>query len=135
VVVLGTPHLSSIEHLKPEWLEPIVLRLAAWKPQQIMIEGLSGPECFLLRRYQRSWPETADGYCKRVESIAAQAAKTTGLNMPAAEAASEEAVRKLGSSSTPEDRRRMALLFAAAGNLGSAATQWLRLPATVCRSV
>ena len=128
LLVLGTPHLSGIEHLKPEWLDPLLGRLADWKPQQIMIEGLSGPECYLLRRYEKSWPETADGYCKRVESIAALAAKATGLDMPAAEAAAEEAVAKLGPSSTPGERRRAAALFAAAGNLGSAATQWLRLP-------
>jgi hypothetical protein len=130
VVVLGTPHLSGIEHLKPEWLEPLLGKLGAWKPQQIMIEGLSGPECYLLRRYEKSWPETADGYCQRVERTAVLGAKATGLDMPAAEAASEEAVRKLGPSSTPAERRRMAALFAAAGNLGSAATQWLRLPVT-----
>jgi hypothetical protein len=134
VVVLGTPHLSEIEHLRPEWLEPLLGRLAAWKPRQIMIEGLSGPECYLLRRYEKNWPETADSYCSRVEMVAASAAKATGLDMPAAEAAGEEAVRKLGPSSTAADRRRMAALFAAAGNLGSAATQWLRLPAAERRA-
>jgi len=127
VVVLGTPHLSTIEHLQSEWLEPLLGRLASWKPQQIMIEGLSGPECYLLRRYEKSWPETANSYCKRVEVISALAAKSTGLDMPAAEAAAEQAVRKLGPGSTSGDRRRAATLFAAAGNLGSAATQWLRL--------
>jgi hypothetical protein len=47
--------------------------------------------------------------------------------MPAAEAAAEKAVGELSRSSTPAEHRRMASLFAAAGNLGSAATQWLRL--------
>jgi hypothetical protein len=134
VVVLGTPHLSEIEHLRPEWLEPLLGRLADWKPGQIMIEGLSGPECYLLRRYEKNWPETADGYCSRVESVAGLGAKATGLDMPAAEAAAEEAVGKLGPASKPGDRRRMAALFAAAGNLGSAATQWLRLPAAERRA-
>lgn len=127
VLVLGTPHLSGIQKLQPQWLEPLLGRLAAWKPQLITIEGLSGPECFLLRRYERSWPETADDYCSRVESLAALASKTTGLDMPAAEAAAEVAVAKLGPATTPAERRQMAALFAAAGNLGSAATQWLRL--------
>lgn len=134
VVVLGTPHLSGIEHLRAEWLEPLLSRLAAWEPQQIMIEGLSGPECYMLRRYEKSWPETADSYCKRVETVVALGAKATGLDMPAAEAAAEAAVRKLGPSSGSAERRRTAALFAAAGNLGSAATQWLRLPASERRA-
>ncbi|TMJ13307.1 MAG: hypothetical protein E6G94_12190 [Alphaproteobacteria bacterium] len=128
MLVLGTPHLSGVDGLRPEWLEPLLGRLAAWKPQLITIEGLSGPECFLLRRYDKSWPQTADDYCARVESVGGLAAKSTGLDMPAAEAAAEQAVRALGPSSTPADHRHMAALFAAAGNLGSAATQWLRLP-------
>lgn len=128
VVVLGTPHLSGIDHLRAEWLEPLLGRLAAWKPQQIMIEAVSGFECYLLRRYDKSWPDAANDYCSRVESIAGLAAKATGLDMPAAEAEAEKAVRKLGPDSAPGERRRMAALFAAAGNLGSAATQWLRLP-------
>jgi hypothetical protein len=127
VLVLGSPHLSGIEHLQPQWLEPLLGRLAAWKPTVITIEGLSGPECDLLRRYEKSWPGTADDYCRRVESVAALAAASTGLDRPAAEAAAEAAVAGLGPSSTPAERRRAAALFAAAGNLGSAAVQWLRL--------
>jgi hypothetical protein len=53
--------------------------------------------------------------------------KATGLDMPAAEAAAEEAVAKIGRASPPGERRRLTALFAAAGNIGSAATQWLRL--------
>jgi hypothetical protein len=128
VVVLGTPHLSGIEHLRAEWLNPLLDRLGKWQPKIITIEGLSGPECYLLRAYVRSWPDTADSYCKGVERIAALGAKATGLNMPAAEAEAEVFVAKLKPDSPAADRRRMAAVFAAAGNLGSAAVQWLRLP-------
>src|SRR5687768_9674449 len=62
VLVLGTPHLSGIQKLQPQWLEPLLGRLAAWKPELITIEGLSGPECYLLRRYEKSWPDTANDY-------------------------------------------------------------------------
>jgi hypothetical protein len=127
VVILGTPHLSAIEHLRPQWLEPLLDRLAAWQPQLIAIEGLSGPECYLVRAYEKSWPDTADSYCKTVEKIVALAAKSTGLDMPAAEAQAEIAAGKLTPNSTAADRRQMAALFAAAGNIGSAAVQWLRL--------
>jgi hypothetical protein len=127
VLVLGTPHLSGIETLKSEWLSPLLDRLAAWKPQLITIEGLSGPECFLLRRYEKSWPDTANDYCSRTEMLAALAGKTTGLDMPAAEAAAELAVARIGPEATPADHRHLAALFSAAGNVGSAAVQWLRL--------
>ena len=120
VLVLGTPHLSAIGHLRPEWLTPLLDRLAAWKPQVIAMEGLSGPECYLLRRYEKTWPDTADSYCARSERISGLAAKTTGLDMPAAEAAVEEAIAKLGPAPTPAARRRLAALFSAAGNVGSA---------------
>ena len=128
VVVLGTPHLSGIEHLRPEWLSPLLERLALWQPQTITIEALSGAECFLLRAYEKSWPESANSYCKGVERVVALGAKATGLTMPAAEAEAEVAIQKLTSHSAPAERRRMAALFAASGNLGSAAVQWLRLP-------
>lgn len=129
VVVLGTPHLSGIGHLRPEWLDPLLDRLAVWEPRLITIEGLSGPECYLLRAYEKSWPETADSYCKTVEKLVALAATSTSLDMPAAEAEAEIAVGKLTPNSTAAERRRLAALFAAAGNLGSAAVQWLRLDA------
>ncbi|MFD1610731.1 DUF5694 domain-containing protein [Sphingomonas tabacisoli] len=127
VAVLGTPHLSGIETLKPEWLAPLLDRLAAWRPQVITIEGLSGPECYLLRRYEKSWPDTANDYCARVEKVAGLAATATGLDMPAAEAAAEAAVGKIGPNAGPAEHRHLAALFAAAGNLGSASVQWLRL--------
>ena len=53
---------------------------------------------------------------------------STGLDMPAAEAAAEEAVAKLGPDPAPSARRHLAALFAGSGNLGSATVQWLRLP-------
>lgn len=127
VVVLGSPHLSGIEAVRPDWLGPLLDRLAAWRPEVITIEGLSGPECRLLRLYEKSWTGSADSYCKRVERLAAAGGKATGLDMPAAEAAAEEAVAKMRPSAPPGERRKLAALFAAAGNLGSAATQWLRL--------
>ena len=127
VLVLGSPHLSGIEHLKQDWMAPLLDRLAAWGPRIITIEGLSGPECFLLRRYEKTWPGTADDYCARVEKVAALGKASTGLDMPEAEAAAETMVAKLSPASSSAEHRRMAAVFAAAGNLGSAATQWLRL--------
>jgi hypothetical protein len=52
VLVLGTPHLARMpDTFRPEQLAPVLDRLAAWKPQLITIEGLSGPQCEYLRRY------------------------------------------------------------------------------------
>ncbi|NNM76089.1 hypothetical protein HJG53_04095 [Sphingomonas sp. ID1715] len=128
VAVLASPHLSGIEHLQQGWMEPLLDKLAAFGPQLIAIEGLSGPECFLLRHYEKSWPGTADDYCRRIEAIAALGKAANGLDMPAAEAAAEQALAQLGTNPAPSARRRLAGLFASAGNIGSAATQWLRLP-------
>lgn len=127
VVVLGSPHLSGIGHLRAEWLNPLLDRLAGWKPQLIAIEALSGPECSQLRAYAKAWPDTADSYCRAVERTAGLAAKAIGLDMPEAEAQAEVAVAKLSPRSLPGERRHMAALFAAAGNHGSAVVQWLRL--------
>ena len=128
VMVLGTPHLSGIEKLDPAWLAPLLDRLAAWKPALITIEGLSGPECFLLRHYEKSWPDTANSYCPRSEKMAALAMAETGFDMPASEAAAEAAVAALGAAPPPSARRQLAALFSGSGDISSALVQWLRLP-------
>ena len=66
--------------------------------------------------------------------LASVAGKTTGLDMPAAEAAAELAVARIGPEATPAEHRHLAALFSAAGNVGSAAVQWLRLARTERRA-
>jgi hypothetical protein len=53
VLVLGSPHLSQLPNqLDPALLEPLLKRLAAFKPDVITVEGLSGEECDALLRFK-----------------------------------------------------------------------------------
>jgi len=52
VLVLGSVHLSGMpKGFKPESLDPVLDRLAAFKPDVITIEALSGEECDLAARH------------------------------------------------------------------------------------
>ena len=124
LLVLGTPHLSGLpDSFKPESLDPLLARLAAWKPGIITIEGLSGTDCELLIRYKPLYPGAAD-YCW--DPSAAQ--KIVGLDMVAATVEADKLLGAWPASPAPADRRRLAALFLAGGEPASALVQWLRLP-------
>jgi len=124
VMILGSPHLSALPaSFEPANLRALLDRLEGWQPQAIAIEALSGPQCDLMRRYPARYRETVEGYCW--DPAPAQAA--TGLDVAAATA---EAVRLLTAwpaEPTPNQRRRLAAVFLAAGDQVSALVQWLRL--------
>lgn len=122
VAVLGVPHFSNLpDRFDPARIEPVLARLKAWAPDAIAIEALSGLQCDALRRYPTRYQQTVDTYC----ADPADARAATGLDVPAAMAAAE---RMLAAGvSTPAERRRLAALFLAAGEGGSALVQWLRL--------
>ncbi|HWU53744.1 MAG TPA: hypothetical protein VN153_13130, partial [Tahibacter sp.] len=81
VLVLGTPHLAEIKRPLGEPLQPLLERLAAFKPDIITIENLSGEQCDLIARHPAVYPaEELAPYC--VDTKPAQAA--TGLDVPAA---------------------------------------------------
>lgn len=125
VMVLGTAHISGMpETFKPEQLEPLLDRLAAWKPDIITIEGLSGPDCDMLVRYAPLAPGAADDYCASTETARA----STGLDVPTAAAEAKKLLDAWPKAPTPDDRRRLAALFSAANERASALVQWLRLP-------
>lgn len=125
VAVLGSAHLSQLpDRFRPEALAPLLDRLAAWKPQAIAIEALSGAQCDQLRRYPYRYADTVPDYCW--DPAPAKAA--TGLDVPAATAAYEAMLATLPASPTPAERRKLAALFLAGGEPASALVQWLRLP-------
>lgn len=125
VLVLGTPHLSGLpKTFEPEHLAPVIDKLAAWKPQIITIESVSGPQCEELKRYAALHPDAWDSYC--LDPSPAQ--KALGLDMPAALAEIEKTLANW-TDPTPAQRRHLAALFLAGGEPASALTQWLRLPA------
>ncbi|MDP1737663.1 MAG: DUF5694 domain-containing protein [Caulobacter sp.] len=125
VLVLGSPHLSGLpDTFRPELLEPLLDRLAAWRPTAISTENLSGLQCDSLRRYPYRYASTVRDYCYD-PTVAGEAA---GLDVPAANAEVERLFAEWPDAPSSGERRRLALLFLAAGEPGSAVVQWLRLP-------
>lgn len=125
VLVLGSPHLSSLpKTFKPAMLEPLLQRLQAWQPTVIAVENLSGLQCDFMRRNPGRYAGSVEDYC--VDPAPAQAA--TGLDVPSANAEMERLLADWPSEPSAAQRRRLAAVFLAAGENGSAVVQWLRLP-------
>lgn len=126
VLVLGTAHLSNApKGFKTQSLQPLLARLAAYKPDIITIEGISGEGCAQMAQYPtRYTPDSISTYC--FDTRAAKAA--TGLDIPAAEAAVDKALKDWPAQPTPAQRRHLASLFLACGEPASALVQWLQLP-------
>ncbi|MFC3551660.1 DUF5694 domain-containing protein [Lysobacter cavernae] len=118
VLVLGTVHLSGM----PKDFRPALLdRLAAFKPEVITIEALSGEECDLAARHPAVY---GSDYCATAD--AAKAA--TGLDVPAAIAEVNKTLKAWPAQPTPVQRRHLASRFLAANDRSSAYVQWLQLP-------
>ena len=125
VLVLGSPHLSQLpEKLDPALLEPLLERLARFRPEVIAVEALSGEECDALRRFKAQHGSAFDDYCWSTADFE----KSTGLDVPAATAEVERTLAAWPANPTPAQRRRLASLFLAAADRPSATVQWLRLP-------
>lgn len=126
VLVLGTAHLSYLPaDFDRTRFDPLLARLAAWAPQAIAVEAMSGAQCDYLRTYAFAYPTVAENYC----FDPAPARKALGLTGPEAEKAYSEILAQPAQDRAPEARRRLAGLFLAAGEADSALVQWLRLPA------
>ena len=125
VMVLGTAHLKYLPaSFQPASLQPLLARLAAWKPRIIAIERLSGPQCAWVRQYPKRYEDTIKSYCW--DPAPARAA--TGLDVPAATAEIDRLLASWPARPTPAQRRRLAAVFLAGGEPVSALVQWLRLP-------
>lgn len=125
VMVLGSPHLSYFpKDFDPATLRGLEDRLAAWKPDAISIEALSGAQCDHVRRYPGRYRDTIKSYCWDP----APARLATGLDVPEATAQAEQLLASWPANPTASQRRRLAALFLAGGERASATVQWLRLP-------
>lgn len=121
VLVLGSVHLSEIDGgVRPQSLDPLLDRLAAYQPQIITIEAISGEQCDLAARHPTVY---GPDYCPPTDK--AQAA--TGLDVPAAIAEVNRTLAAWPAQPTPAQRRRLAALFLAANERASAYVQWLQL--------
>lgn len=128
ILVLGTPHLSGTpEDWDPAVLEPLLERLAAFRPDAIAIEALPGLSISAMWQYREAYPEVAESYGGRAMVMAALARNGVALDMPDAEAEVRRTLAEWPASPTAEQRRRLAALFAAAGDPHSALVQWWRL--------
>jgi hypothetical protein len=134
VLVLGSVHLSQLPEdaqFKPESLQPLLDRLAAYRPGIITIEALSGETCDLMARHPTIYlPEDVSSYCPDTKD--AQAA--TGLDVPAAIAEARRSLASWPDAPSAAQRRHLAALFLAAGDPASALVQWLQLPVGVGRA-
>lgn len=125
VMVLGTPHLSGLPAaFKPEDLAPVLDRLAAWKPDYITVEDVSGVQCDELRRFAALHSNAAETYCS--DPSAAQ--RALGIDLTAATLAIAKTLGSWPKTPTAAERRHLAALFLAGGEPASALVQWLRLP-------
>jgi hypothetical protein len=126
VLVLGTVHLSQMpKGFKPESLQPVLDKLAVFKPGIITIEALSGETCDLMARHPTVYdPQDVATYCKNTDA----ARTATGLDVPAAIAEMRKTLKTWPANPAPAQRRHLAAVFLAAGEDASALVQWLQLP-------
>ncbi len=128
ILVLATPHLSGApDGWDPANLEPLLDRLAAFRPDAILIETLSGESIDSLWRYRDIYPDSATTYAGRTMNMAVMGANGVQMDMPQAEAEVRRVLADWPADPTPAQRRRLAALFVAAGDPHSALVQWWRL--------
>lgn len=126
VLTLGSSHLSELPTPPTrEMLAPLIDKLAAFKPDIITHEGISGEQCDVLKRFAARYPDMFDSYCFNADA----AAKVTGLDVPGAMAAIETTLASWPTLPSASQRRRLAALFLAANDRPSAQVQWQQLPA------
>jgi hypothetical protein len=125
VLVLGTVHLAQggPDTFDPAALEPVLQRLAAYKPEVVTIEGLSGETCEIMRR-RAAYKDALENYCPDV----APAQAALGIDTWAALDQVDAMLKTWPSQPTPTQRRHLAALFLASGDPASAMVQWWQLP-------
>ena len=125
VLTLGSPHLSQLPvKVTATMLAPLLDKLARFAPQIITHEGLSGEQCELLQRHAATYPGMFDTYCWRNDDAAA----ATGLSVAAAMAEAATLLSDWPAQPSAAQRRRLAVVFLAAGDRPSAYVQWWQLP-------
>ena len=126
VLTLGSAHLSQLpENFRADMLPLLLEKLAAFRPDIITHEGISGEQCDVLKRYPARYPDMFDTYCRD----STEAEKATGLTVAAAMAEIEKTLAAWPAAPSAAQRRRLAAVFLAANDRPSAQVQWLQLPA------
>lgn len=126
VLTIGSPHLAQLpKPVTAEMIAPLIDKLAAFKPEIITHEGISGEQCDVLRRYPARYPEMFETYCFDAEA----AEKATGLTVAAAMAAVETSLSTWPTTPTAAQRRLLTAQMLAANDRASAQVQWRKLAA------
>ena len=123
MLTIGSAHLSQIKPIDRTTLGPLLDRLAAWKPDIITLEGISGEQCDILKRYEARYPRMFETYCWDTDD----AQNATGLSVPQALAEIETTLANWPNMPSTSQRRHLAALFLAANDRPSAQVQWLQL--------
>jgi len=125
MLTIGSTHLSGHSgKWSPEWVAPVVQRLAAWRPGIITVEQLSGSQCEGMRNNPAVFGEVYESYCR--DATVYQ--RTLRMTQQEAAAAADRELAHWPAEPTASQRRHLAMTFLAAGDFGSAMVQWLRLP-------
>jgi hypothetical protein len=126
--VLGMGHLDTAsDSFQIAWLEPVLCRLRAYRPNVILTEALPGEQVMGLEAYA-AYHGTAGRYAGPTLEMAKTA--QAELHLTAAQALVQANALAATGSLAPAQRRQLASLFVAAAEPFSATVQWLRLPAT-----
>ena len=125
LLVLGSVHLSQggPKTFDPAALQPVLDRLAAYRPDIITIEGLSGETCEVMR-HRAAYRQAIEDYCP--DAAPAQAA--LGIDMWTALDQVDAMLKAWPAQPSAAQRRHLAALFLASGDPSSAMVQWWQLP-------
>lgn len=128
VLVLATPHLAlAPENFDARMLEGLLEKLQAFDPDVVAVENVSGEGLSALSAYESIYPDVAWSFGSSALRLAELARAHVGLDLPHAEAEARLALQHLENHATDALRRRLVLLFLAAGDPNSALVQWWRL--------
>lgn len=128
ILVLGSPHLAEMQGpFNATWLEPILTSVARFRPAAIVTEALPGEALHGLAAYGDLYPGVAEMFGAKRLQLSQEAAGRLRTSMPAAEAQARNMLQRWPSEPNPADRRKLAALFIAAGDLNSALVQWLSI--------
>ncbi len=103
-------------------LDPVLDKLAAFKPDIVTIEAVSGEECDFVARHPTVY---GSDFCANTD----EAKAATGLDVPAAIAEANAMLKAWPAQPSAAQRRKLASRFLAANDRASAYVQWLQLPA------
>ena len=125
VMIFGLDHLDTAPAtFQLAWLEPVLCRLRAYKPDLILTEAMPGEQVMGLEAYT-AYHGTASRYAGPTLEMARTAQADLQLTAAQALVQANEQCKK--GDLTPAERRRLAGLFVAAAEPFSATVQWMRL--------